>query len=337
MKIDIEEAIILCMQALNNNKKGTQNVEADYEKVLTILHCIANMKYQGRDLGIGAFGHKDYRSSWNDIYRRFEHKKEIKSSLDWLSVSLLFFDFANFREEEILECAQSIVNAPIMFNHIMKHIVTNLTVINDIDKALELIPNFKKTIIFKEEDNFDQGYLIILKHFALKGDDINFFKYFKLSKPVNNRSEVDHCKGLLVQAFTKKRGLEASLELCKHKNLSKRYHFDALNSFAELGKYQELKSIFVKYPALKQPELETEIKILTIAYLEAINNHYTIDDDFEMLFEKASKISRKLRWGDVKLQDAVFLDLGLANKNDIDRVKMCRKAIKNNKMKKELG
>jgi len=107
-------------------------------------------------------------------------------------------------------------------------------------------------------------------------------------------------------------------------------------SFAEQGKYQELKQIFEKYPELKQPESETELKVLTAACLEAKKLNLTIDDDFEELFDRAKKVDRKLTWGDFKLQDSIFLDLGLANDGNTERVKRCRKAIKNNGLKKEL-
>jgi len=118
--------------------------------------------------------------------------------------------------------------------------------------------------------------------------------------------------------------------------LGAKLYFSALTAFAEQGNYQELKQIFEKHPELKQPEAETELKILATAYLEAKKINLLIDDDFEELFERAVKMDRKLKWGDVKLQDSILLDLGLANQNNKERFLKCRKAIKNNWLKKEL-
>ena len=107
-------------------------------------------------------------------------------------------------------------------------------------------------------------------------------------------------------------------------------------AFAGQGKYQQLKTIFEKYPELKQPELETELSVLTTAYLKAKQQNLAIDDDFELLFDRAKEVNRKLSGGDAKLQDVIFFDLGLASFDNIERLKRCRKAIKNNWLKREL-
>ena len=333
MKQEIEQAIFFCIEALNNRTEDSgQEVEGNDKYVIETIRKISELPYQGRNLGIGDFGYKEHR-------RRFEDRpigKRITFSLDWLNAILVLFDFANYNEQQILESAEKIVNDNIIFNHIMKHIITNCVVMNDIELAEKFIPNFKKTIIFKEENNLDMGYLIILKYYAMKGDVENFFKYFKQSKPSVNRSEIGEAKFLLVNNFATNNGIEKSIELCKHKNLGASYYYSALMSVAEQGKYNDLKEIFVKYPELKQPELETELKVLTSAYLAGRELNLTIDDDFETLFERALQVNRKLKWGEIKLQDSIFLDLGLASNGDIERVVKCRKAIKDNRLKKEL-
>lgn len=338
LREEIRQAINICIEALNNNNKnkGTQEVEGNDIYVLETLHKIAKLPYSGRNLGIGTYGYKNYRSDFESMLKRFK-KERITYSLSWRDALLTLFDFANYDEMQMFEFAKKIVNDNIIFNHVLKHIITNYVVLEDIELAEKLIFNFKTTIIFKkEEDNLDMGYLIILKYFAMKGDDKNFFKYFKQCKPAINKFEVNEAKEFLVNNFAKKNGIEESIALCKHKNLGTKYYFNALMSFAEQGKYQELKRIFKKYHELKQPELETELKVLVYASLEAKKLNLTIDDDFEELFDKALKVDRKLKWGDVKLQDSILFDLGLANDSNIERVKRCRKAIKNNWVKKEL-
>jgi len=332
MKAEIDNAINICIDAIN--KHDSNHKEQDVH-VLKLLNDIANVPYNGRALGIGAFSYKGYRSSWQSISKRFEGQEHIGHSLDWESAVLLLYDFADYNEDEILSSANNMTNN-IIYNHIVEHVITNLVLKKDIAKAVSCIPNFRKTKIFKEEDNLDKGYLVILTHYALDGDSEAFFKYFKLCKPSKNRYEINEAKQLLVAAFANVNGVEAAINLCKHKSLGTKYHSDALTIYAEQGQYQELKKVFDNYPELKQPEIETELSILTLAYEKAKINNGEIDDDFEILFERATKVDRKLRWGDCKLQDAMFLNLGLANINDAGRVKRCRKAIKNNSLKNEL-
>lgn len=335
MKQQIEQAINFCIEALNNKNKGSQEVNGNDKFVLETLNKTLELPYEGRNLGIGDYGFEDYRNTCADMSKRFGDVS-ITYSLSWKNALLTLFDFANYNENIMLEFAEKIVNDNIMFNHVLKHIITNCVVLGDVRKAEEFIPNFKTTIIFKEEDNLDMGYLIILKHYAMKGDDKNFFKYFKRSKPVFNKYEVNEAKGLLVKNHAKNSEIEQTIALCEHKNLGSKFFFNALMAFAEQGKYQELTHIFEKYPQLKQPELETELMVLTGAYLKAKKFGLEINDDFENLFERALKVDRKLKWGDAKLQDSLLLDLGLANDGNFERMSRCRKAIKANSLKKEL-
>lgn len=337
MKQEIEQSILFCIEALNNNNRpnGSQEVKGNDKFVLSTLHKISKLPYQGRNLGIRSFGYGDYRSSFEDMLKRFD-KESITYSLSWLDALLVLLDFANYNETQILDFAKKIVNDDIIFNHVLKHIITNCVVLNDIEMAEKFIPNFKKTFIFKKEDNLDKGYLIILKHFAMKGDVENFFKYFKQSKPSINKNEVTEAKILLVHHYSLQHNINDSMKLCTHKNLGNKYYFNVLNAYAEQGKYQGLKAIFEQYPELKQPEAETELKILVGAYQNAKEKGFDIDDDFEMLFDRAKKVDRKLRWGDFKLQDSILFELGLASRDNAERLTRCRKAIKNNSMKKGL-
>lgn len=336
MKQQIEQAINFCIEALNNKIERSQEVIGNSEYVLATLNAIKKLPYQGRNLGIGDFGYEDYRSNF-EVTSNWFGQQTITHSLSWKSALLTLFDFANYDEFTMLKFAQKIENDNIIFNHVLKHIITNCVVEGDVSKAEYFIPNFKPTQIFgKQSDNLDLGYLIILKHFALKGDDTNFFKYFKLAKPAINKAEVNDAKELLVKNYTKNNDIEQSIKLCQHKNLGDKFYLDALSAFAEQGKYQELKIVFEKYPELKQPELETELIVLSGAYLNAKKLNLPIDDDFEYLFERALKVDRKLRWGDAKLQDSILFDLGLSNQGNKERITQCRKAIKDNSLKKEL-
>jgi len=336
MEKELEQAINYCIEALNNRTdESRQEVEGNSDYVNATLQKIKQLPYQGRNLGIGDNHYDGKRNSFEDMINRFGEEK-ITYSLEWKDALLVLFDFANYDETKMLGFAKKIVNDNIIFNHILKHIISNLVTMENIKTAEEFIPNFKTTVIFKEEDNLDKGYFIILTHYANIGDDKNFFKYFKQSKPAVNKYDVNVAKQYLVKNYAKNNGIEQTIQLCKHKNIGSKFYFNALMAFAEQGNYQELKQIFDKYPELKQPEAETQLHILTTAYLKAKELNQTIDDDFEQLFERALKVDRKLKWGDTKLQDSLLLDLGLASEGNKERVLKCRKAIKANWLKKEL-
>ncbi|RZJ27443.1 MAG: hypothetical protein EOO18_14020 [Chryseobacterium sp.] len=142
-------------------------------------------------------------------------------------------------------------------------------------------------------------------------------------------------KAYLVESFAEITPIKLALNLCSHKNLGKKYHSNALFAFAKTGQYTELKSIFEKYPELKGAENETELNILSIAYFEAKNHRYDIEDDFDILFDRALRLDRKIKSGAAVLQDAVLFNLGLAEYHNRERKERCRKAIKNNSIKKE--
>lgn len=332
-KKTIKQALQLCINSLNKKEYSEQ----DSKQVAQVIQQLYKEPYQGRGLGIGDFGRGGYRAKWQDYRLRWQDGGKIESGLDWTNAFILLSDALNITENDLFEITKEITNADIMFNHILKHIITNCVVQNDIEQALFYIPYFKDSRC-KPFDNQDKGYLILLQYFSLKGDNQNFFKYFKQAKPAINRYEVGACKNLLVQRFCTNNSLDEALKLCKHRNLGEKFYYDALHPFAVKGMYQKLKEIFTNQPELKQSEIYTEIKILIEAYLNASENNIKVDDDFEWLFSQCTKIDRKIRFGDVKLQDAMLLDLGIASQRlgNNERVLQCRKAIKDNRMKKEL-
>lgn len=326
----LDLAIEYCIDALND----TNICDQKEQFILNTIEKLKALPYKGRNLGIKTFFIYGERSNFSEYINRINKGDLPNHSLGILNIILTLYDFANYTEYNILTSAQKIRTNDFIFNHIMKHIITNFAVMDDIKSAEKFIPNFRKTIIFKEEDNLDQGYLIILHYYALKGDVENFFKYFKQSKPNINRLKILDYKSVLARNYTLNNGIEKSIQLCNHKNLGTKFYIFALRAFAEQGKYNELKKIFEKHPQLKQPEQETELTILLEAYSEAKKLGYKINDDFQLLFDRISHVNRKIKCGDVKLQDSLFFDLGLSSKDNLDRFKMCRKAIKNNILKK---
>lgn len=246
---------------------------------------------------------------------------------------MLLYDAANFNEEDILSSAKHIKD-DIIFNHILEHVISNLTAKNDIKNALKFIPEFRTTTIFNEENNKDSGYLIILRHYAALGDTDN---YFKLAEPRKHKFELADLKAFLVESFAENHNIEESINLCKHKNIGEKFQSSALFAFAKTGKYTALKSIFKKYHELKQFENQTELSLLSTAYFAAKKNKFVVEDDFEVLFERALKLDRKSKSGAATMQDAVLFNLGMAEYDNEGRREKCRKAIKGNSIKKEFN
>ena len=328
MSVIVQHSIDLCIQAINNSGDGLDS------EVLEAIRSIAELPYKGTGLGIGREGYRGYRSSYEDLLKRFIERKTIDSSLGWESALLLLYEADGFSEQEILSSAKNIED-DIIYNHILEHVISNLAAKADIEAACSFIPNFRTTNIFKQESNLDNGYLILLRHYAGKGDATRFFNYFKLAEPAKNKSEIAELKSYLVESFAAKNGIAEALKLCTHKNLGEKYRADALLAFAKTGKYTELKSIFEQYPELKHNE--TQLGLLSTAYYQAKKNKFEVEDDFENLFERALQLDRKIKYGDIKMQDAVLFDLGLAEFDNKVRREKCRKAIKNNSIKKELN
>lgn len=327
MSVTLQDSINRCIQAINNFGKGLD------AEVLGTIRSVAALQNKATGLKVGKEGYRGYRSAYEDLLKVFVERKTILHSLDWESALLLLYVAADFNEEEILSSASNITD-DIIFNHVLEHVISNLAAKNDVANVLYFIPNFRTTTIFQQENNFDKGYLILLRHFAAQGDAVGFFEYFKLAEPGKNRGEIAEFKAYLVESFASRNGIADALKLCAHKNLGARYQANALLAVAKTGYYSELKSIFEAYPTLKQPE--TELSLLSTAYLQAKRNKFVLEDDFESLFERALQIDRKIRSGDAKMQDAVLFDLGLAEIDHKERRERCRKAIKNNSIKKEL-
>lgn len=333
MNEEIEKSIRICIDAINGKKSNNGD-----KFVLATLKRLSQEPYRGNGLGIGCgkHGYRGYRSSWKDLITRLVAKEKLDYSLVWKDALLVIFHSENLDSETMYSYTR-LINDAIIYNHVLLHIIEDIVAMDKISEAKNYIPFFKTTHIFKEENNQDDGYRVILRYYAQKGNADEFFNLFKLCEPRKDRYEIESYKEMLVESVCAQQGLEPAITLCKHKNIGKRYWINALNIFAEKGEYQKLKSIFSQYPDLKQPERETELSVLTTAYLEATRQKIKTDDDFEILFQQADKVNPKLKCGDFRLRDTILFNLGLASEGNKERVIRCRKAIKNNSIKKELN
>jgi len=328
MKPEIEKGIQICIDAIND-----KNIKGGDVFVLDILNQLAKEPYSGCGLGIGS-SECGLRSAWEDKMKSFF--SGIRSILDWENALLMLFDWEKLNEVQMLEYAQNIADT-FIFNHVLEHIIENLTAEDEISKAQEYTLLFRPYEIDKYTDAQETGYRVILRYYARKGDADNFFKTLKLCKPSQKIYIIDEAKIKLLQTVCENKGIETAIKLCSHKNMGERFYFDALSVVAENGEYSALKKLFEKYPELKQPEKETELHILSLAYSEAAKRNIETEDDFEILFDRALNIDAKMKWGDAKTRDVILFVLGLASRENKERFLRCRKAIKNNSIKRELS
>lgn len=99
--------------------------------------------------------------------------------------------------------------------------------------------------------------------------------------------------------------------------------------------YQEKKETIEKNEILSSLEHPTKVRLLAETFSQSSKNNYTTSD-FQDIYQMVFDLDPKIKAGDVKLRDWLFVQIG-ANLKDIDLVTRCRKAIKNNHLKKELG
>ncbi len=342
MEEKILQALNTCIEAFGILKKARESSEeVDLSKqdasVIATLHEAYKQPYQGRGLGLGEFYGNELKRIQieNKGKYNFSDSDEVGNvALDWLYVFIVLSDFADLSNDEIFQYANQI-SGNIIFNHIIKHIICNCLAEESVDEALSYIPKFRETTIFKMEDNQDKGYLLILQYYAHKADVDNFFKYFKLAKPASNRYEIGQRKEWLVHSYALTHSIEESIQLCKHKNLGEKFLIEIFNDTK--GEYIKVKDILNAYSEFKNMENAQKVRILVSSYVQASELGKEVPDEFEILFNECLKIDRKIRWGDFKLVDSLLLDLGLAYQSiNPSHALQCRKAIKNNFLKKEI-
>jgi hypothetical protein len=262
-------------------------------------------------------------------------KNEYGSSLVWEEQLLKQFRAAGLSVEEQWEYVQQ-VEDKIIFNHLVISIIEQLAAPGREEKCMFYIGRLETLHIFKEEDRRFQGYRVLLRYAAERADTASFFRFLPLSEPIKERHEIDRCKTTLVARVSKTQGWEAAVELCRHKKIGDKYVADALRPLAEHWTYEDMKRLFEERPDLDVEKRHTRLKLLVEAHCEeAKRDAARASARFDELFRLADATDPEIRWGDLRLRDGLLMDIGLAAQ-DPTEVERCRKAIKNNSVKKEL-
>lgn len=262
-------------------------------------------------------------------------KNEHESSLSWEYRLLKLFRDAGLTVEEQWEHVRR-VEDEIIFNHLVLDIIERLAEANRIKECLYYIEKLKTLHIFKEENQRYTGYRVLLKHAAERADAASFFRLLPLSEPSKERHDIDICKAALVGKACEAHGWEAALELCRHRKIGDKFVLEALRPLAGRWTYEEMKRLFEERPELDVQKHQTRLKLLVETYCASLKRSETgTSERFDEVFELADKTDPAMKWGDVRLRDGLLMDIGLASHNPVE-VERCRKAIKNNGIKKEL-
>lgn len=241
--------------------------------------------------------------------------------------------------------AVAAVQDPIVFNHLTLHIIEDALALAGqagaghaarATAAEPYIQSLRATHIFREEDNRYQGYRILLRDAADHGDADAAIKLLPQCNTRTDRHEIDTLKSRLVAAVSARDGLQAALDLCAHKRIGAAYREQALQPVVQAGHYPAVQAALAQHPDLASPDHGDGLTFLVPAFCQHEKSAAGQDPaQFDALFQRVDAMDPKLKHGDARLRDWLLLELGLASR-DKAYVARCRKAIKNNSIKREL-
>ncbi|MBP1990562.1 hypothetical protein [Paenibacillus eucommiae] len=258
-------------------------------------------------------------------------KNQYESSLSWERKLIELFESSSV--DDIWPLVKQ-VEDDIIFNHLALYVIEKLISQQQIEASYAYIEQLKVLHIFKEEDNRYTGYRVLLKYYAEQADTGHFLEILKKSEPIKERYEIENCKTILVSETSKKHGWEAALTLCKHKKIGEKYTIAALLPVAETWNYEDMKQLFLDQPHLETEKNPVRTQLCVAAFCHQMRRKWD-PLFFQEVFDLADQTDPSIKWGDCRMRDGLLLDIGLACQ-DIELVTKCKKAIKNNSIKKEL-
>ena len=226
------------------------------------------------------------------------------------------------------------IENPIMRMHQTLNFIEYLTTINEIDFTSQVIESLKNIETSRTKDTRSLGHRKILGYFAEHANLENFILTLKLCEISKERNEIQRIKFHFVNNYSKTNSLEETLKVVQHKVFGKKYILSALKPNTEKASYRDMKNTLDKNTLLKELDNETKVQLLAETFYQSSKIEYKLSD-FNEIYEKVFNLDPKIRIGDVKLRDWLLMQIG-SNLKEIELVIKCRKAIKNNNLKKEL-
>lgn len=269
-----------------------------------------------------------------DKFNQLSRFENYYSGLSWNHNLEYLFKEIQIEPEIRFDLILEIEN-PIMRMHQTLYFLQDLTSTGRLEFAYKVVESLKNINSGRTKDTQSLGYRKILEHFALEGNLEKFTKTIKLCEPAKERNDIQRIKSKFVTSYSEKNSLENTLKVVQNKLFGDKFIFPALEPNTKKVSYQKMKDTIETNEVLNQLEHETKVQLLAETFFQSSKNNYNLQD-FEEIFQLVFDLDPKVKAGDVKLRDWLLMQIG-SNLNEIELVIQCRKAIKNNSLKKELS
>jgi hypothetical protein len=207
---------------------------------------------------------------------------------------------------------------------------------SEMEYYIEQMPVYKANSYQKnDQPTSAQGYQIRIYEFIEKVDLKKFNEYFKKCLPSIHKYEMKEIKSKFIFNYSQQKGVGDAMTLTQ-KAPFKNFEIDCLSPQVNVLTYPEMVILIDKYKEVLDKQKSSIKERLLVGTLKAEfkKGHYN-EQYFLEMFADLKKMDREERWGDVKLKDALFFDLGESTTNHTFIVN-CRKEIKHNLLKNEL-
>lgn len=198
--------------------------------------------------------------------------------------------------------------------------------------AEPLVEHLGEIQVGRMNDTRALGWRELLALHAERGDADAFVATLAKCETAKERHVIESAKHVLVRAYAARDGFDAAARLCGGKAFGPRYLKTALVASAKRESYPSMKALLERRADLPLEPGDRE-RALVAAF--AAQAPELASADFDAVFALATELDPKIKAGDLRLRDALLMDLGLACR-DAKLVERCRKAA-NGAAKRELA
>ncbi len=190
---------------------------------------------------------------------------------------------------------------------------------------IEQMPVFKMDSFQKKNLSTSlYGYRIRIYEFIENVDVKKFKIYLKKCVPTFEKDKIKEIKRQFVLNFSMQKGVEKSMELVKTSPF-KNFEKDALLPQTAVLTFKEMRALLAKYKVVLEKQKSAIKEQLLVSTLKfRFEGGAYIEDYFLEVFDMLEKLNREELYGDFKLKDWLFCELGEATNNN-ELIKKCRK------------
>jgi len=266
-------------------------------------------------------------------YSEITKVNEYESGLTWSSHQRKLFRTSDLSIEKMWHYISQI-DSDVMRMHGIADLIRYSLDKDDVENAKKYTEKLHGLDISMYNDMRTLGNRILLKYYSEKGDIEKFMTYLKISESTKERNEIARLKSELIENISTKESIDNAINLCNRKEFGIKFLYTAIFPYTKKINFSEMQEI-IDSDNLSSIDESDKLSLLVETYANWISKSNFNDKVFDKLFNQISKIDSKIKNGDQRLIDWLFMRLG-TNLNDIDYVIKCRMAIKNNRLKEEL-